>query len=127
VLPARILAEPDVDVEAGVEKRPQDVTDFTDLNQLCLHLQRKLDTAERELVALREEVKAHRAALDYQFTHLEQARARIGELERCYAEAIEDIESWGAYASQYFQEKHDLEGCLRQHRTLLAASGKAET
>jgi hypothetical protein len=51
-----------------------------------------------------------------------QAR-RIAELESGYAEAIEDIESWAGYASEYFQDKHDLPGCLAGHRAALS-SGK---
>ncbi len=44
----------------------------------------------------------------------ENARLRAG-----YAEAIEDIEVWAAYASEYFQEKHDLAGLLARHREIL--------
>lgn len=43
----------------------------------------------------------------------------LRELLDGYAEAIEDIQSWASYASDYFQDKHDLEGCLAQHRGLL--------
>ena len=38
-------------------------------------------------------------------------------LKAGYLEAIEDIESWAGYASAYFQDKHDLRGCLEKHRT----------
>ncbi|PTU76869.1 hypothetical protein DBO86_23010 [Pseudomonas indoloxydans] len=39
-------------------------------------------------------------------------------------EAAEDIESWGAYASAYFQEKHDLAGCAMKYR--IAGTGDQE-
>ena len=44
----------------------------------------------------------------------ENARLRAG-----YSEAIEEIELWAAYASQYFQEKHNLAGVLARHREIL--------
>jgi len=46
--------------------------------------------------------------------------AEIKRLRDGYAEAIEDIEAWAAYASGYFQYKHDLPGCLAAHRAELA-------
>ncbi len=51
---------------------------------------------------------------------LAAAEARERGLRTGYAEAIEDIESWAGYASTYFQEKHDLKGCLERHRAALA-------
>jgi len=46
----------------------------------------------------------------------------LAELERFiagYQEAIEDIEGWGCYAAEYFQDKHDLAGCVAKHKALL--------
>jgi len=40
-------------------------------------------------------------------------------------EAAEDVESWGAYASVYFQEKHDLHGDVTKHKTYAALIRKA--
>ena len=37
-------------------------------------------------------------------------------LTRLLKHAVEDIESWAGYASPYFQEKHDLQGCLKGYR-----------
>lgn len=31
-------------------------------------------------------------------------------------EAATEVEDWGAYAGAYFQEKHDLEGCVQEIR-----------
>lgn len=50
-------------------------------------------------------------------TDLEAARGLL-------LEAAEDIESWGAYASAYFQEKHDLAGCAMKYR--IAGAGDHE-
>ena len=38
-----------------------------------------------------------------------------------YEESIQDIADWAAYASDHFQEKHDLAGVLKSHRDRLAA------
>ena len=35
---------------------------------------------------------------------------RISALEAALGEAIESIEDWGAYISDYFRDKHDLRG-----------------
>jgi hypothetical protein len=50
---------------------------------------------------------------------IQAQRAKLEKLEKALREAIEDIESWAAYASEYFQEKHDLAGCLAKHRKTL--------
>lgn len=34
-------------------------------------------------------------------------------------EAKEDIQCWGAYAGEYFQEKHDLKGSVNQFNGLI--------
>ena len=39
------------------------------------------------------------------------------QIAQVKADAYEDIESWAGYASAYFQEKHDLEGCLKKYLT----------
>ena len=54
-----------------------------------------------------------------QISSLLDAKQRIARLEAGYREAIEDIECWGSYASGYFQDKHDLQGCLRGHMAIL--------
>ncbi|MFT8234689.1 hypothetical protein ACLNBI_24480 [Pseudomonas guariconensis] len=33
-------------------------------------------------------------------------------LRKALLEASEEVATWGAYASEYFQEKHDLAGCV---------------
>ena len=42
------------------------------------------------------------------------------ELVNRLEEAIDDIDSWASYAGDYFQDKHDLKGCLEDHRNVLA-------
>lgn len=48
--------------------------------------------------------------------------ARIAELEAALKAAAEDIGDWGAYASQYFQEKWDLAGEVKRYTAI--AEGK---
>jgi hypothetical protein len=50
---------------------------------------------------------------------------RIAELEAALREAREDLESWGAYASNYFQEKHDLQSDLARIDAVLNKGEKA--
>lgn len=63
------------------------------------------------------------AAIQAERTARERAEARIKELEQALGtaavdldEAAEEIEAWGAYASDYFQTKHDLDGCVKDVR-----------
>jgi ferritin-like metal-binding protein YciE len=39
-------------------------------------------------------------------------------------EALDAIESWGSYASGYFQVKHDLEGDIEKTKTSITALEK---
>jgi hypothetical protein len=43
-----------------------------------------------------------------------RAETLVAELAKGLHEAYEMVDSWGAYAGDYFQEKWDLEGDLRQ-------------
>lgn len=38
------------------------------------------------------------------------------ELAKELMEAAEEVESWGAYASDYFQQKHDLAGWVKRFK-----------
>jgi hypothetical protein len=46
--------------------------------------------------------------------------AERAELLLALKDARDDIESWGAYATDYFQDKWDLEGCIKRYDDLLA-------
>jgi chromosome segregation ATPase len=48
-------------------------------------------------------------------------RKRNEELEKALEDAAECIESWGGYASTYFQDKHDLAGDIERTRTAARA------
>lgn len=42
-----------------------------------------------------------------------------------YNECSQDVQSWGAYADDYFQKKWDLEGCINTHKKTLEACKQA--
>ena len=49
------------------------------------------------------------------------AQSVNAELLAVYEDAIQDIESWESYASEYFQKKWSLPAVLKRHRARLAA------
>ena len=52
------------------------------------------------------------AERDAQMRQRDQLRAENEALRKALLEASEEVATWGAYASEYFQEKHDLAGCV---------------
>jgi hypothetical protein len=46
--------------------------------------------------------------------------AKLAVMAEELGEAIEDIQSWAGYASDYFKDKHDLDGCLKRYRDVTA-------
>lgn len=56
---------------------------------------------------------------DYE-DRIRELEAKLREALAGYTEAIEDIDSWSGYASDYFQKKHKLDETLADHRALLA-------
>lgn len=53
-----------------------------------------------------------------------ELKAEIEGLRKSLLDAAEEIDAWGSYASDYFQEKHDLAGCVAKFYA--AAMGKGE-
>jgi len=47
-------------------------------------------------------------------------RQKVAELESLLREAVQDISDWGSYASEYFQEKHDLAGTIAKYEVALS-------
>jgi hypothetical protein len=44
------------------------------------------------------------------------------QLLEALEEAADDIEAWGAYATEYFQKRHDLLGAVNKARAAIAAA-----
>ena len=62
--------------------------------------------------------------IDEQATEISRLRARVAELERALKDAAASVGEWGAYASQYLQEKWDLPGEVARYVAI--AEGKKE-
>ena len=76
----------------------------------------RVAAVEAECVMLRAEIAKLRA--------IEPSPAPVqpqAELLAAYEDAIDDIEDWAAYASEYFQTKWGLAAVLKAHRDRLAA------
>jgi hypothetical protein len=75
-----------------------------------------------------DKLNAENAGLQTGYKAYEQVnaglRAEVGRLRESLSEAADEIESWGAYASEYFQQKHSLDGTVSRIRG--SAMGKVE-
>ena len=54
---------------------------------------------------------------------IDKLRTQNQALVEALEDATDEIESWGAYASEYFQEKHDLAGNVAKFRAITQADG----
>ena len=76
----------------------------------------------------RDHLKAEVAGLKTGYEAYEQVnaglKAEVEGLRKSLLDAAEEIDAWGSYASDYFQEKHDLAGCVAKFHA--AAMGKGE-
>ena len=66
-----------------------------------------------------DEEKEMRFDLGVRGDEVEELQAEIERLRALLSEAIEEVENWGAYASPYFQQKHDLAGELKRLRSAM--------
>lgn len=90
-------------------------------------------TDEETFIAFKEDSPDAMTVVGATFARdLERECARLREAlaiaESNLVEAAADIESWGAYASPYFQQKHDLAGCVADYvkRAALARAALAQ-
>lgn len=51
-------------------------------------------------------------ALDATTTRLAEVEKALNEAADALDAAMKDVEHWGGYASEYFRDKHDLDGDL---------------
>ena len=54
---------------------------------------------------------------------IDRLRTQNQALREALKDATDEIESWGAYASEYFQAKHDLAGNVAKFRAIIQAEG----
>lgn len=45
-------------------------------------------------------------------------------LRQALLDAADEVQDWGAYADDYFKEKHDLEGCIAAIKAAALGEGK---
>ena len=53
----------------------------------------------------------------------EELREEVNRLRGVILDASSEISDWGSYASPYFQEKHDLDGCVEKYRSIAVPRG----
>ncbi|MNC21756.1 hypothetical protein D3C75_697400 [compost metagenome] len=92
------------------------------------------DAASTEIARLKAEIDrlrlaegdamTYKAGMENVAQQRDQLKAENEALRKALLEASEEIETWGAYASPYFQEKYDLSGCVEKFHA--AAMGKGE-
>ena len=99
-----------MDAVDRLRERAQNEQTVLALNAFCKQL-------EADLAKEREKVKelAHQkgALIDRADTYYQ----KLAAAQATIAEAADEIESWGSYASDYFQDKHDLAGTVARFRS----------
>ena len=70
-----------------------------------------------------EALGAAEKTIDAAINEIESLRAEVARLREALADAIECVESWATYASEYFRDKHELSSDLDSLRAAL--KGKA--
>ncbi|WP_024717837.1 ead/Ea22-like family protein [Pseudomonas putida] len=77
-----------------------------------LALLAEIDDQALQARSAREVCLESQAAILSLISERDQLRAENEALRKALLEASEEVATWGAYASEYFQEKHDLAGCV---------------
>lgn len=132
--PETITAEPAADYEA-LRKQFMSLRMLANSNaRMVQHWRDQCGRETREtLLANAANVNAERDtnamlidALEAAEAERDQLRAEVATLRTLLTEAAEDIADWGAYAGEYFQQKHDLAGCVARYRAALGKGGRQD-
>ncbi|NNA37473.1 hypothetical protein HBO97_23445 [Pseudomonas lundensis] len=83
-----------------------------------------IELRDIEISKLRAEVAGLRTGYEAYERVNAELKAEVEGLRKSLLDAAEEIDAWGSYASDYFQEKHDLAGCVAKFHA--AAMGKGE-
>jgi hypothetical protein len=65
-----------------------------------------------------------RVLCDEAADEIERLRAKEARLREALQHAVEELEFWGAYASDYFKEKHGFDETIEKLSTALAEKEK---
>lgn len=77
-----------------------------------LALLAEIERLETSLSGYQQGAQVEADAADEARAEVRSLKAENEALRKTLLEASEEIATWGAYASDYFQEKHDLAGCV---------------
>ena len=100
----------------------QDLVMGGDVSLGMLKADIRVTTGERD--QLRAEVAGLKTGYEAYERVNAELKAEVDGLRKSLLDAAEEIDAWGSYASDYFQEKHDLAGCVAKFHA--AAMGKGE-
>jgi chromosome segregation ATPase len=84
--------------------------------------QKDIEDAAAELRRLDAELMRKSDAIQRLWAERDSLRKSMAQLLEALEDAADDIEAWGAYASGYFQTKHDLLGAVNKARAAIAAA-----
>lgn len=95
-------------------------------------LERERDDLTEDILVVKKSADYHKSqdCMEMQNTIIAQRDAAWTSTERLEAallDAVECVEHWSAYASDYFKDKHDLEGDLTRLRAALSADASKAT
>lgn len=97
----------------GADVPRNEVVLLSDVKAMCATLTAELAEAREQRDSLRDECERLREALNASGSRVAYARdLLIG--------AVNDIENWAGYASEYFQRKHKLHDALAEYRGAIA-------
>lgn len=80
------------------------------------HAIQQKDAAYSKCKELRADLERQTELRRLEWNRAEGLQAEVAALRALLLEASDEIACWGAYASDYFQEKHDLPGCVAKFR-----------
>jgi chromosome segregation ATPase len=110
--------------DEAIEDRMRDASQRLQIDRLKARIE-ELQAKADDWQTMKDELDM--AGANYQYlkqdtdNEIAGLRKRNEELEKALEDAAECIESWGGYASAYFQDKHDLAGDIERTRTAARA------
>ncbi|OZY38576.1 hypothetical protein CJF35_03130 [Pseudomonas lundensis] len=100
------------------------IADSNRLESEAVYAAAGFNAAREEIAKIHAEVAGLRTGYEAYERVNAELKAEVDGLRKSLLDAAEEIDAWGSYASDYFQEKHDLAGCVAKFHA--AAMGKGE-